>query len=100
MLVIINYNLGNPGSVANMFKRLGIAAAVSRDPEIIGDASRLVLGGVGAFDHGMSNIDELGLRAVLDRKVRDEQVPVVGLCLAMQLMTRRSEEGFGRGSAG
>jgi imidazole glycerol-phosphate synthase subunit HisH len=93
VIVIVDYDLGNSGSVANMFKRQGITAAVTRDPAIVSKATRLVLGGVGSFDEGMANIQKLGLRDVLDEKVLGHGVPIIGFCLGMQLMTKGSEEG-------
>jgi glutamine amidotransferase len=97
MIVVVDYDLGNPGSVANMFKRQGISVTVSRDAQVVAEATRLVLGGVGAFDHGIRNIEKLGLRGVLERKVLEEKVPIIGFCLGMQLMTEGSEEGSSAG---
>ena len=97
MIVIIDYSLGNPGSVLNMFKRQGIPATISSDPEIVTQATHLVLGGVGAFDQGIANIEATGLREVIDEKVKVERIPVIGFCLGMQLMTRGSEEGERQG---
>lgn len=91
MIVILNYDMGNVGSIGNMFKRLGIRAVVSRDPEVIGKAERLIIPGVGAFDQGMENIGSL--RGVLNDRVLGAKVPVLGICLGMQLLTRGSEEG-------
>ena len=97
MIMIVDYGMGNIGSIANMYKRLGINATITRDPELIEHADRLILPGVGAFDQGMENLDNLGLRTLLERKVIDERVPVLGICLGMQLMTRSSEEGVRKG---
>ena len=93
MIVIVDYDMGNLGSILNMLKKVGIAAAISRDPMVIAGAERLILPGVGAFDRGMAGLRDLGLLPVLDRKVRDEGCPILGLCLGMHLMTRGSEEG-------
>src|SRR5205814_3490966 len=56
-------------------------------------ASKLILPGIGAFDHGMRSLEERGLIPVLNRRVMDDEVPVLGICLGMQLLTRSSEEG-------
>jgi glutamine amidotransferase len=99
MIAIVDYRLGNLGSIANMFGRIGAKAVITGDPAQIAQASKVVLPGVGAFDNGMSNLRELGLVDVLNRKVLDEGVPTLGICLGAQLMTRRSEEGCSPGLA-
>lgn len=93
MITIVDYGMGNLGSIQNMFKRIGAAAVVSGDPELVGRAEKILLPGVGSFDNAMLRIDESGLREVLDRKALVERVPVLGICLGMQLLTRSSEEG-------
>ncbi len=93
MIVIINYGLGNLGSIVNMLKKIGTQATLSSDASVIQKADKLILPGVGAFDHGMKNLTDLGLVPVLHRKVIEERTPILGLCLGMQLFTRKSEEG-------
>jgi glutamine amidotransferase len=86
--------MGNLGSMLNMFKRVGVEAAIEHDPEVIRKADKLVLPGVGAFDAAMTCIGTFpGLREVLDHKALTEKVPVLGVCLGMQLLTNSSEEG-------
>jgi len=93
MIVVIDYGLGNPASVRNMLRKAGVEAGVSADPATIASADKLILPGVGAFDHGMQNLEERGLIPVLNEAVRERQVPFLGICLGMQLMSRGSEEG-------
>jgi imidazole glycerol-phosphate synthase subunit HisH len=93
MIVIVDYGMGNLGSIKNMFKHLRVEAAVSADPEVIASADKLVLPGVGHFDHGMRQIKERGLREVLDRRALQDKIPVLGICLGMQLLLESSEEG-------
>ena len=94
MITIVNYGIGNLGSMLNMFKRIGVKVCIESDPEAISQAKKLVLSGVGSFDAAMQRInDSVGLRDVLDYKALTEQVPVLGVCLGMQLLTRGSEEG-------
>lgn len=93
MTIVVDYELGNVGSLLNMLKKTGVQAKLSGDPELIRNASRLFLPGVGAFDAGMANLDRLGLRAALDEAVLQRKVPVLGICLGFQLLTKSSEEG-------
>lgn len=93
MIVIVDYGMGNHGSIVNMFRKINIETTVSADAAIIDSAEKLVLPGVGAFDAGMQHLRERGLIPVLTRRAITEKVPVLGICLGTQLMTRRSEEG-------
>lgn len=97
MIAIVDYGMGNIGSIANMLRKIGAEAVVSADPEVIGSADRLILPGVGAFRHGMAHLEERGLLPVLNRRVLEDRVPILGICLGMQLFTRRSEEGDAQG---
>lgn len=93
MIVIVDYRMGNLGSILNMLKKVGVKAMLSKSPADITAADRLILPGVGAFDAGMRNLRELGYLDVLHRKVLVERTPVLGICLGMQLFSERSEEG-------
>jgi len=93
MITIVDYGMGNLGSVVNMLRLVNVEIEVSSDPKHIAKASRILLPGVGAFDPAMEKIDALGIREVLDEKVLCERVPILGICLGMQLLTRGSEEG-------
>ena len=93
MITIVNYGMGNLGSIRNMFKQIGAAVVVADRPEEIEKAGKLLLPGVGAFDAAMARIESGGFRDILDRKVLEERIPILGICLGMQLLTRSSEEG-------
>jgi glutamine amidotransferase len=93
MIVIVDYGMGNLGSIVNMLKKVGATATVSSDREVIERATKLILPGVGAFDHGMKNLHDLGLISVLNHKALTEKIPVLGVCLGMQLLTQKSAEG-------
>ncbi len=93
MITIVDYGMGNLGAVLNMFKRIGVRARVAAGPDEVRDAERLVLPGVGAFDAAMQRINGSGLREALEHKARVDKVPLLGICLGMQLLTRGSEEG-------
>jgi imidazole glycerol-phosphate synthase subunit HisH len=93
MIAIIDYGAGNLGSIGNMLKKLGIPAVITADATVIAGADKLILPGVGAFDYGMQKLHASGLIPVITEKTQQQQTPFLGICLGMQLMTRRSEEG-------
>lgn len=93
MIKIVDYGLGNVQAFLNMFKRLGIAASRARDPGELQDASKIILPGVGAFDHAMRLLEESGMRNILDDLVLGKKVPVLGVCVGMQIMAEGSDEG-------
>lgn len=93
MITIIDYKTGNLGSIQNILKRIGEQSVVTSDKNVIAKAKKLVLPGVGAFDTGMRNLNDLGLVEVLNEKVINEKTPVLGICLGMQLLSGGSEEG-------
>lgn len=93
MISIVNYNIGNVGSVANMIKKAGGESVICNSPEDLINAQKIILPGVGAFDTGMRNLIEGGWIDILEEKANTEKVPVLGICLGMQLMTNSSEEG-------
>lgn len=92
-IVIVDYGMGNLGSIKNMLKKIGAASIISSDPADIERASKLILPGVGSFDAGMKKIADLGLPSILNQKVLERKTPILGICLGMQLMTLGSEEG-------
>jgi len=92
-IVIIDYKVGNLLSIYNMLKRIGVYAEISSDPRTISDATKLILPGVGAFDYGMKSLADSGFTNILNRRVIQDKIKILGICLGMQLMTRRSDEG-------
>lgn len=97
MITIVDYGMGNLGSVFNMFKKIGVASKITSDLEEIKSATKLLLPGVGSFDKAMQRINTSKIKEVLDHKVLIEQTPILGICLGMQLLTNSSEEGMEKG---
>jgi len=93
MIVIIDYGMGNLGSIANMLKKIGAQSVVSSNPTVVEKADKLILPGVGAFDAGMKNLETRGLIPLLNFRVLEQKIPIIGVCLGMQLLCKRSEEG-------
>jgi len=93
MITIIDYTLGNLNSVANMIRHIGGQCRITDDPDEVVRAEKLLLPGVGAFDRGMEALHESGIAEALSVAVLERRVPILGICLGMQLMTKRSEEG-------
>ena len=97
MITIVDYGMGNLGSIRNMLKKIGEPSIITSAKKDIIEADKLILPGVGAFDRGMKNLDDLDLIAVLNDKVLDKQTPLLGICLGMQLLAEKSEEGVRNG---
>lgn len=94
MLAIVDYKAGNLTSVRNAFAALGVEAVVTRDPEVIRAADRIVFPGVGAAKSAMENLRELGLEAAV-REAAASGKPFLGICLGMQILFARTEEDGG-----
>lgn len=97
MIAIINYGLGNVGSIHNMLNFLGVESKIIDSPSQLKDADKIILPGVGSFDTGMNLLNEGGWLDPLNEKVLVKKTPVLGICLGMQLMTMKSEEGKKKG---
>lgn len=91
MIMILDYGMGNCGSIKNMLRYLGVDAMVVSNPEYLQEASAIILPGVGSYDHGLMRLEPF--RAKLEEKVLHDQIPFLGICLGMQLLLERSEEG-------
>ncbi len=93
MLTIIDYGIGNLGAIANMLERIGVPHGIAQTSEEIASAARLILPGVAAFDAGTTQLQKRGWVEILNQKVRRKGVPIPGIRLGMQLLTRKSSEG-------
>lgn len=97
MLLIIDYGVGNLGSIFNMFKKIGAAPLISGKAADVRAADKLVLPGIGAFDNVMTQFRDSGLEEDLVQKVLEERTPVLGICVGMQMLGKGSEEGAASG---
>ncbi len=96
-LVIVNYGMGNLNSVKRAMSRLRVDSVISSNPKDIAGSDKIILPGVGHFGKAMSNLKELGLLDVLNEVVLIKKKPILGICLGMQLMAKKSEEGNSEG---
>lgn len=97
MIHIVDYGLGNIQAFETMYKRLGIEAVRAKSGNDLRDVRKLILPGVGAFDHAMELLDASGMRQPLERLVQEDKVPILGICVGMQILANSSEEGVGTG---
>ncbi|NJR71658.1 MAG: imidazole glycerol phosphate synthase subunit HisH [Gammaproteobacteria bacterium] len=93
MIRIIDYGLGNVSAFLTLYKRLGIQAAAAKSASMLDDATHLILPGVGAFDHAVELLDASGMRPTLESLVKEKKLPILGICVGMQILATSSEEG-------
>ncbi|MEL4427052.1 imidazole glycerol phosphate synthase subunit HisH [Shewanella indica] len=97
MITIVDYGLGNIRAFTNVYKRLNIDTTLASNVDELKRAKKIILPGVGAFDHAMKMLNDSGMRECLDTLVLQHEVPVIGICVGMQMMASASEEGSGAG---
>jgi glutamine amidotransferase len=93
MITIIDYGVGNLSSIKNMLKRIGVAATITNNLADIEAAEKLILPGVGHFNYGMQQLHKSNVIPILNQRVLQQKVPILGICLGVQLLTKSSEEG-------
>lgn len=93
MILIINYGVGNLTSVQNMFKKAGVSVLICNDKSEIESARKIVLPGMGAFDNCMQKFNESGFREIIEQRVLQDKIPVLGICVGLQMLMESSEEG-------
>ena len=93
MIAIIDYGLGNVKAFDDVYKKLNIPAVIVQQTKDLKKASKFILPGVGAFDHAMQRLEKSGMRQFLDESVLHRHMPVLGICVGMQILARSSEEG-------
>jgi len=93
MITLIDYGVGNIFAFQNVYKRLNIPIKIAKTSADLLDAKKLILPGVGSFDYAMSQLNNSGMREKLDELVIEKHVPIIGICVGMQMMGNRSDEG-------
>ncbi|HEY8609591.1 MAG TPA: imidazole glycerol phosphate synthase subunit HisH [Noviherbaspirillum sp.] len=93
MITVVDYGVANRGSMQNMLSRIGAKVELASTPEAVLRARKIILPGVGAFDHGMAALEERGLADAIRSRVAGDGIPLLGVCLGMQMLGRGSEEG-------
>jgi imidazole glycerol-phosphate synthase subunit HisH len=93
MITIVDYGLGNIRAFLNVYRRLNIEAGTATTAEELRLATKILLPGVGSFDHAMRQLQRSGMRETLDDLVLGRSVPVMGVCVGMQMLTEGSDEG-------
>lgn len=93
MVVIVDYGMGNLRSIQKKLERIKIPATITSDPNIVSQASKIILPGVGHFGQGMTNLQKLNLIPILNQKVIRDKIPTLGICLGLQLLSQHSQEG-------
>ena len=93
MIAIIDYGLGNINAFVNIYKQLNVSFKLAKKVEDLDDATKLILPGVGAFDHAMEQLAASGMQDRLNELVLQKKLPVIGICVGMQMMANSSDEG-------
>ena len=93
MIAILNYGLGNLKAFANVYENINVEAVIASNEKDLVNASKIILPGVGSFDQAMSQLNSSGMRKILDHAVLELRLPVLGICVGMQMLARSSEEG-------
>ncbi|GAB1474499.1 imidazole glycerol phosphate synthase subunit HisH [Bacteroidota bacterium] len=93
MITIVDYGLGNIKAFVNVYERLNIPIKIAKTKYDLNDASKIIIPGVGAFDYAMEQLNKSGMRDELENKVIRDKVPVIGICVGMQILAKSSEEG-------
>lgn len=97
MITIVDYGSGNIKAIANIYEKLKVDFSIASVPEEVIGAKKIFLPGVGAFDETISKLDSTGFREVLDKEVLENNVPIMGICVGMQILADSSEEGICKG---
>lgn len=97
MISIVDYGLGNVRAFVNIYRHLNMNVQLARTPDDIYGSEKVILPGVGSFDHAMAKLNESGMREALERRVAKDELPILGICVGMQMLANRSDEGLSAG---
>jgi glutamine amidotransferase len=97
MITIVNYGLGNINAFVNVYDRLNIPTKIAKTAEDLIDSKKIILPGVGHFDYAMNRLNSSGMRSQLEFLVKEKKVPVMGICVGMQMLANDSDEGVEKG---
>jgi imidazole glycerol-phosphate synthase subunit HisH len=93
MITILDYGLGNVLAFVNVYKRLNIPVSVAKDKNDLVTATKLILPGVGSFDNAIEQLDQSGMLPSIEKLVFEQKMPILGICVGMQILARSSDEG-------
>ncbi len=97
MIAVLDYGVGNVGSIMNMLKKIGAKGQIANQPDVLDIADKIILPGVGSFDNGMELLEKNNFEEAIKRNVLEKGKSILGICLGMQLLGRKSEEGSKQG---
>ena len=97
MIAIIDYGVGNIKAFANIYKKFDIPYKIAKNCEDLESITKIILPGVGSFDHAMQKLKDSGMKEKLDDLVMNKKIPVIGICVGMQMLSNSSEEGTSPG---
>ena len=93
MITIVDYGSGNINAISNIYDSLRIPYEIASNPKQLENSKRIILPGVGSFDHCMNKLNQSGLKEILNKKVLIDKIPVLGICIGLHIMAEKSEEG-------
>jgi glutamine amidotransferase len=93
MITIVDYGVGNISAFVHLFNRINVPVKLAKTKEDLVGSKKLILPGVGHFDHAMTQLNNSGMRETLDKLVLTDRIPVIGICVGMQMMANNSDEG-------
>jgi len=93
VITVIDYGLGNVQAFVNVYKRLDIPVNVAKSIDDLAETTKIILPGVGSFDRAMQQFNSSGMRKLIEQLVLEEEIPILGVCVGMQMLANSSDEG-------